>query len=261
MLTALLLPALPAAAIADVSLRYDLNGEPGFTVRIHGAQIGLFENGKLTLVYDDGAKSYVYVDHRDRMYTVISEQWMQEATRRSQEAYKKMQAKMEQQASSLPPQYQQMYQQGRMMAPFMGPMMNPQSQPSQPAMHMPAFGPGQAGDYPCRRMDVMQGGRKIQQVCVANPASVGITAGDWNTFRAWLATNDRLTKQGAFTFGFNAPLIAAPGSGLQGIPIEIKDDNAGTTLLLSGVDNGAVDSAVLRVPEDFLEAKIPIPGL
>ena len=260
-LAVLLLPALSCAAVADTSMRYNLNGQPGFTIRIHGAQIGIFKNDKLTLLYDDGAKSYTFVDHPNRVYTVISEQWMQEATRRSQEVYKQMQAKMEKQAKNLPPQYQQMFQQGKTMMPFMMPMMNIQAQPTQPAMHMPAFGPGRAGQYPCRRMDVMQGGKKNKQVCVASPASLGVAGGDWNTFRAMLATNDRLAKQGAFTFGFNAPLIAAPGGGLQGIPVEIKDNDAATTLLLSDIDSAAVNPAGLRPPKGFLEARIPIPGL
>ena len=186
---------------------------------------------------------------------------MQDAIRRSQETFKKMQAKMDQQAKDMPPQYRQMYQQGKMMMPMMMPMLNFQSQPTQPAMHMPAFGPGQAGQYPCRRMDVTRGGRKTQQLCVANPAALGIAGNDWNTLRAMLATSDRLAGQGAFTFGFKAPRITAPGAGLQGIPVEIKDTGSASTLLLSGVDTSPIEAATLQRPASFTEAKVPVPGL
>ncbi len=259
LLTTLLVAAAPASA--DVSLHYDVDGKPGLTVRIHGTRIGVFEGGKLALIYADETKSYVYVDHRDRVYTVISEEWLQEATRRGQQVAKQMQDRMEQQSLNLPPQYRQMYQQGKMMTPFMTPMMNPQSQSAQPAMHVPAFGPGPAGAFSCRRMDVMQGGKRVQQVCVANPAALNIDDGDWNTFRAWLATSDRLARQGAFTFGFKPPVLTAPGSGLQGVPVEVQDHAAGTALVLSEVDTGAVAPEALQPPGDYLEARIPMPGL
>jgi hypothetical protein len=213
---------------------------------------------RLVAVFNRSDSSFTFIDHRHRQYTVMSEAWMADATQRAKAAMKRMEGQMQKQMENIPPQYRGMVQQGRMMMPMMAPMMSGASSPMPARTYMP-YGMENIGGLSCRRIDVMESGKKVQQLCVTDAAALKIPSSDYGTFQAMLGVTERLANQGLSSFGFKTPTVTQSGSNTQGIPIIIRDLQTHSTATLQETSFDTVDADALQPPKDYLEAKIPLP--
>lgn len=252
-----------ATAGADTTLMFE-NQHKGsiesHTVMIKGSLIGIVDSAsgeRVSMVFDKSQSAFTFIDHRQRQYTVISEAWMEQAMERTQAAMKRVEAEMQKQMQNMPPQYRGMYQQGRMMMPMMGGATTA----TIPKTFVPAFGTHSVAGMTCRRVDVLEAGRRVQELCVTDPKSLKIPTADYDTFRAMLSVTESLAKQGAFSYGFKAPPIGDSGSGSQGIPILVNDLQSDRTTTLRSASFDPVDDELLKPPSDYLEAKIPLPSM
>ncbi len=223
--------------------------------------IGISEQAdteRLVAVFNRSDSSFTFINHQHRQYTVMSEAWMAEATQRTKAAMKRMEGQMQKKMEDIPPQYRGMVQQGRMMMPMMAPMMSGASQPVPARTYMP-YGQMKIDGFSCRRVDVMENGKKVQQLCITDPAGLKIPRSDYETFQAMLGVTERLTNQGLSSFGFKTPTITQSGGNTRGIPVKIKDLQTQSSVTLRETSFEAVDADTLRPPKDYLEAKIPLP--
>ncbi len=248
-------------AFADTTLMFEdqrADAAPTTTkLVIKDNLIGIREQAdteRLVAVFNQSDSSFTFINHRHRQYTVISEAWMAEATQRTQAAMKRMEGQMQKQMENIPPQYRGMVQQGRMMMP----MMSGASTPMPTRSYMP-YGIENIGAFSCRRIDVMESGKKVQQLCVTDAAGLKIPRSDFATFQAMLGVTERLANQGLFSFGFKTPTVTQSGGNAQGIPVIIKDLKTQSTVTLQETRFDTVDADALRLPKDYLEAKIPLP--
>ncbi len=259
--TVLLVPG----AFADTTLTFEdqrPDAAPTTTnLVIKGNVIGIIDHAdteRLVAVFKRSDSSFTFINHQHRQYTVISEAWMAEATQRTKAAMKRMEGQMQKQMENIPPQYRGMVQQGRMMMPMMAPMMSGASAPMPARTYMP-YGMENIGGFSCRRIDVMESGKKVQQLCVTNAAGLKIPSSDHATFQAMLGVTERLANQGLFSFGFKTPTVVQSGGNTQGIPVIIKDLKTHSTVTLQETSFETVDADTLQPPKDYLEAKIPLP--
>ncbi len=223
--------------------------------------IGISEQAdteRLVAVFNRSDSSFTFINHQHRQYTVMSEAWMADATQRTKAAMKRMEGQAQKQMENIPPQYRGMVQQGRMMMPMMAPMMSGASTPMPAKTYMP-YGMENIGGFSCRRIDVMEGGKKVQQLCVTDAAGLKIPSSDYATFQAMLGVTERLANQGLFSFGFKTPTVTQSGGNTQGIPVIIKELKTRSTITLQETSFDTVDADTLQPPKDYLEAKIPLP--
>ncbi len=258
---------LAPSAFADTTLIFDnqrQNAAPGATrLVIKDNLIGISERSdtdteRLVALFNRSDSSFTFINHEHRQFTVISEAWMKQATQRTKAAMKRMESQMQQQMENMPPQYRGMVQQGRMMMPMMAPMMSGASTPAPTRTYMP-FGATNTDGFTCRRIDVMENGKKVQQLCIANASALKIPRSDYETFQAMLGVTERLSNQGLLSFGFKTPPVTQSGGKTQGIPVVIKDLTKQTTTILRETSFAPVASEALQAPKNYLEAKIPLP--
>jgi len=213
-----------------------------------------------TLVYDRSQSALTFIKHSDRQFIVISEKWAKQASDRFKLAVKRMDEQLQKQLENMTPQQRSMYQQGRMMMPMMAPMMGGASTPLPARTYLP-YGTESIGAISCRRVDVLENGQKVQQLCVTDAAGLKIPASDYQTFQAMLQVTERLANQGLFSYGFNTPIVTQSGGNTQGIPVIVKDLKTRSTVTLQQTRFEPIDADTLRPPKDYLEAKIPLPAM
>lgn len=258
-------------ANADATLTYgSANAEEGTerSLLVKGDLVGFIDPARseegFYALFDKSRSAFTFINHRDRQYTVITEQWMQEANQRSREAMQRMRAEMEKQLEKLPPDQRARYQQAQtgmgmmpMMGGLLGGMAGGQTQPKQ---IIPSLFTRTVNGMQCRRLEVYQGGRKTEELCVAAPGALKIDQNDYETLRGMLQVGANLSKLGAFSFGFDAPTLADAGDTAQGVPVEIQNlTDPKTVLQLRGVNTDQLSAQRFDIPADYLEAQIPLP--
>ncbi len=253
---------LATTTVADTTLTFTKrhqHTEPTSSIlTIKDQRIGISDEedpGRISVVFDQSRSAFTFINHRQQQYTVVSEAWMRDATERTKAAMKRMEAQMQQQMDNIPPQYRSMMQQGRMMMP----MMSGTGAPAAAKTYLP-YGNESVGEYSCRRVDVTEGGKKTQELCIASASGLGMDQADFGTVLAMQRVADILARQGAFSLGFQPPLLSQGGGLVQGIPIKLVDLKTNATIQLLKTDSGEVGRETLQPPADYLEAKIPLPA-
>ncbi len=264
----LLVMALATGARADSTLEYSsqtADQEPSTrTLIVKDGRVGFLagDSNAVYTIFDEKQSAFAFINHHDRQYTIISRQWMQQMQQRAQESMKKMQEKLDKQLQNMPPQQRAMYQQGRMMMPMMAPYMANLTRPNHLRTVVPLYITQTVNDVQCRRVDVLEGGRKTQELCVAQRDQLsGLSDGDYQTLLAMLKVVRELDTLGAFALGFKRPFLASWGGGSPGLPVAVTEHagKAATATKLRAFNTEAVDPDKLQLPEHYLQAQIPMP--
>lgn len=111
----------------------------------------------------------------------------------------------------------------------------------------------------CREFDEQIDGRQARIVCLAAAEGIGFDAAQHDLVERFIATLARLEAAGLGDFGFEVPTLAMAGAAFEGIPI-VASDAAGNGYLAVGPATSPAPAEALRVPERYLEAKIPFYG-
>lgn len=260
--------ACASAAQADATLEFTSrtgNSEPvKRTLIVKDGRIGFLtaDGGKVHTIFDQAQSAFTFINHADRQYTVISAEWMREMQQRAKESMQRMQKQMDEQVKNMPPQQRNMYQQGRMMMPMMMPYLNNLAKPNQFRTAVPLYIKQTINGVQCQRVDLLEGGRKVQELCIAQRDQLkALAADDYQAILAMLKVAQEIDSLGGFAMGFKRPFIAAWGGGRPGLPVSVTEHSAGsvTVTQLDALRDDAVDAARLQLPDDYLQAKIPFP--
>jgi len=114
----------------------------------------------------------------------------------------------------------------------------------------------------CQRVDLLEGGRKTQELCVTQRSALkDLSDDDYQTLLAMLKVAQELDTLGAFSLGFQRPFLAAWGGGRPGLPISVTEHTgaASTVTTLESLHNEPVAIEKLQLPSGYLQAKIPLP--
>ena len=272
-LIALLIVA-PLAGHTDATLIYQSPDPQGaadavYRLAIHAERIAISAGDATAapaVIFDQAQSALIFVNRRYRQFTVISESWMAAARQRIQEKTKQMQARMDKQMEDMPADDRARYQHGRAsmgMMPMMGAFSGMGAAPSPPRYPVPSFRNRVVNGISCRHVDIYETGRKVQELCVAEQNAVGIPAQDYATVVEMLRVIDALARNGAFSFGFEAPAVARLASSVEGLSVAVRDldQNPPRILALTGVSVDPVDPDSVQIPDGYLEAKVPVPGM
>jgi len=255
--------------MADTTLQFSArvagNATPVMrSLLVKQGRVGFREGSdqRITIVFDQSQKAFAFINHADRQYTVITAEWMRQMQERARASMQRMQEVMDKQLQDMPPQQRAMYQQGRLMMPMMLPFMANVTQPNQLRTAVPLYIRNQVNGIPCNRVDLLEGGRKTQELCIAERKDLkDVAESDYDTLMTMLKVAQELDTMGAFALGFRRPFLAAWGGGTPGLPIFVSEhgNQAVITTELSRLDAGNIDSAMLQLPADYLQAEIPLP--
>jgi len=254
-------------SFADTRLVYQQNVDTNdtFELIVKGSKVGVADGGsdQLNLLFDESTATFTFIDHAYRQYTQISEQKMIDVNKRMQEKMKQMQANLDEQLKTMTPEQQAMVKQGKMGMRMMPGMRGFGVADAQPKNHIPSMLNTRVNDYQCRRVDTFQGGQVVQSQCVAEQKSLGLTRFDYDMILVFLRATASLAQQGAFSMGFTAPPLPEAGKNINGIPIQAKHEVAGHQVSTSLIDifQAAVDAAIFEIPENYIQAEIPLPAM
>ncbi len=234
------------------------------TLIVKDGRVGFItnDNGSVYAIFDQKQSAFAFINHSDRQYTIISKTWMEEMHKRSQESAKRIQEQLDKQLQSMPPQQRAMYQQGRMMLPMMAPYMSNLARPNYLRTAVPLYITRSINNISCNRVDLLEGGRKTLELCVAQRDQLtGLSNDDYGTMLSMLQVAQELDTLGAFALGFKRPFLAAWGGGSPGLPIAVTEHSGtlSTATELKKFDTEPVDTEQLQLPQDYLQAQIPMP--
>ncbi|MDX1410015.1 MAG: hypothetical protein R3330_17820, partial [Saprospiraceae bacterium] len=179
-----------------------------------------------------------------------------------QESAKRIQEQLDKQLQNMPPQQRAMYQQGRMMMPMMTPYMANLARPNHLRTAVPLYITQSVNNVECRRVDLLEGGRKTQELCIAQRDQLkGLSNEDYDAVLAMLQVAQELDTLGAFALGFKRPFLAAWGGGSPGLPVSVVEhtNTTSTVTVLESFNTDQVDASKLTLPQDYLQAQIPMP--
>lgn len=268
------------AASADATLKYRYGGE-GKEVEL------LVQDGKLlipdvgdgsSLLFVRDAKGIIFIDHRYREFMAVNEQWMKEYSEKMAKVAKEMEQRMQEQLKNMPPEQRKLYEQGQLgmkLMPLMGGLLPGMTTGAGgglggllkglltpykgPKSYVPSNRKYTVAGKVCSQVDVFQSGVKVENLCVANPADLNMTADEAKTLSEFNRVASSLMKQGIGMMGFEAPQLVQVG--IQGVPLWVKKSGAETPeLQLLSASAAPIDPDRFTIPENYLETQLPVLG-
>jgi hypothetical protein len=214
-------------------------------------------------IYDRRRQAFVFINHDDRVYTVLSREWAEEMRKRLEETGERMVEDIKRQAATMPPDLRPFYLQAQAASPWMSAFLQSATAPGagQSRQYVAETGSHELGKFRCRPGVLRQAGKKTHDLCLSDYDVLGIAPQDAETLRQMRSDALELHKLGAFMFGFTAPGLARIGPEADGLPVQFADVAGGgpTTTLESLAADKAPAEAFDLAPE-YLEAVIPLPG-
>jgi hypothetical protein len=258
-------------ALADSQLTYlegSGEGQGKITIAVKEHQIAFLrgEPGPQSLeaLYNQRQQAITFVNHGDRVYTVISREWAVDMRKRVDETIKRMTDAMKKQAEGMPPDLRPYYLQAQTFSPWLSMFSQSAAAPgtAQARKYRPASaGLKTVGRYHCQPAEVHQAGKKVLELCIAEANTLGIPEANDATLREMRNDIFELYKLGAFLFGFAPPGPARIGPEVPGIAVQFRDAaGRGPPTTLKSVSGENVDPAWFQLPPEYLQGAIPLPG-
>jgi hypothetical protein len=256
--------------VADTRLIFNETSKAGtrpLTMLVKDHRVAFLAGGEgsqaLLAWYDRNDRAFVFVNHPDRQYTVISRAWAKEMRRRVDETSRRLTEDIKRQAAAMPPDLRPYYQQTQVFSPWMTMFAQGASAPGagQPRQYVAGSRTRKLAGRECQQGEIRQAGKKTMELCVANYGVPGISDEDAATLREMRSDCFELYKLGAFLFGFTPPGPAKVSPEAPGIALEFRDiAGDGPLTALTAVQAEAVDPKVFELPPEYLQAVIPLPG-
>lgn len=208
------------------------------------------------LLFDEKTGVMTIINHQERTFMKLDEKRIGEMTQQAESMMTAVQQQMAQQLANLPPE--QAAQMRAMMGNMgMGAMGTPPP-PPQPSK-LVKQGPGKINGIDCQKMDVLKGQRKVAEICVASPDSVGIPDQDHAVIQAMQAFGERVAeKTSGFLSRFGSEMPEFGGMRVDGVPVSMVDlsSESQTSMTVTRIDSGTGD-VVPGVPPGYAEKQLP----
>ncbi len=247
-------------AQADTILDYAVKGkkaDPAFnqSIVIKDDQIMVKAAGgnrDIDLFYSRAAENVVVVDHRKRTLMTVDEKEVARINRQVKDVKPLLQG-VAAQVAKLSPEQRQNWQE------LLGDSISldtiaKASEPLQTTSLQPTKQTKKVAGFSCKMTRLIQGETPMADICLANPATLKISAKDEATLRALFGLYEKIAAKSlemTRQLGLSLPTMAM--SELPGIPIEIRDlsrDEKGG-LTLSHVKTATVSPEVMKVPGGY----------
>lgn len=226
--------------------------------RIKGSEKTFAQGEMLAMENTDGQTTMIFrgdrmlvIDHRERSYTEIDEQTMEEIGAQLNDAMKQMKERLE----SLPPAQREMMERmmkGRMPA---GMNMEPIDIRVEPGEKQ------SVGDYSCRMYSIYLNDDKSQELCAAPLSEVGAASEAWEAFQAMAHFSRKMMEsftQGPFAQMVNSNPFAMLEE-IDGLPILTRsyvNGKATEEKRLLSITSQSLDDEVFLPPQDYRKKSI-----
>ena len=258
---------------AATTIEFEGQGEEPSTFLISKGKVLICTGETEDMLYDERAGRVTMIDHAERGYFVMdpdemaermqgmqarSQQQMQQLQQQMGSAMEQMRQQMETLLNDpdIPDQQKRMIQQ--QMAQMSGgagamPGAPPGGMPDQQPMQVEATGESRkVAGIKCNVHKVSQGGRYIQEVCVAGRKATGVPQSDYQTMQNMFAFMRNLAEKSMAAMGVSG------GGGhaypdIEGVPVEIRDFEEGTVSVLRSVSTESIADSTFAIPAGYKE--------
>jgi translation elongation factor P/translation initiation factor 5A len=224
-------------AIADTLVTYESSGASAASIAVKGDLVRWETTGSgrdaHSMLYDNKKKKMSFVDLENKQIHEMDETTF---------------AKLRAMRAEMQPMMEQMRRQLKNMPPEQRRMMEKQ---------MPQLQAMQGGGkstvtarrgkktrikgYPCQVVDMLFNGKALHQMCVAEPAAVGISRGDYQTMLGMFEFMDKMAQA--------SPMAPKRfGAMLKGVPVQMKDLGTGKVQTVKSVSNGNLSNETFKLP-------------
>jgi len=205
----------------------------------------------LDIFYQRANERLVLIDHKKQRFTPITEEKIDQIARQTQDLQPVLQG-LGDQLKKLSPKQRAKWEDmlGGISVDQLGSAKNP-------ANNSRLVKTGQAKEVAgirCEQLDVVQGSAKLAEVCLANPASMPLSADDYATIRSLLAFTQRIaSKAQGFASQFGVSLPPVQLSDLAGVPVEMADFSGKrpTVMALNRIIDSVSPDDRLQIPAGY----------
>lgn len=260
------------ATFAATTIEFDGQGDGPETMMISKGKVLMRTGQDEDMVYDDRTRRMTMITHSERGYFVLDPDTMME---RMQGMQAQSQQQMQQLQQELGPAMQQMKQQFQQLlddpnlSDAQKQMIQQQleqmsgaasAMPEAPSGGMPMSEPvrvqatgesRKVGGIACRVHRMSQGGRDIQEMCIASRQAVGVPADDYQTMQNMFAVMREIAEKSMAAVGMHGAAPSFPD--VDGVPVEIRDLEDGTVSVLRSVSTKSIADSKFAIPAGYRE--------
>lgn len=230
----------------------------GERVRVEGTSATKNGDMEATVLFRAQPESFVFLDSGDKSYTEMNRDDMKRIGGAIDNARKQMQAQL----AKMPPEQRKVVEQA--MAGMGGEALTkaaPEKKAVEPAKAVANGSSDKVADRACKGFDVMRGGKKIAEACVAPWSDLGLTAKDVDGLRKMTAFQQQMIAEVNFE-GFQA----APGTEafevidqINGFPLRVKtgmDGKRAISMHVVKIERKDVDPKLFQVPQGWTKKEL-----
>jgi hypothetical protein len=174
----------------------------------------------LTLIFRADLGAVYVLDEKDRSFSVIDRDSAEQMRAKLEGAKREMQAQL----GKLPPA-QRLAMQEMLAERGLGDATD--SPPIPRVRAVATDRTAQVGAFPCREYDLFEGERKIGEACIADWATTGTTAADFDPLRAFASFEEEMAKSMAFGGRKRAGDEMTRLFDLGGVPVRMRAERDG----------------------------------
>ena len=246
---------MSAALFADTRLSIQ-HTEPGKqpqtqSVMITGGKVRM-EQGAMddtVLLYHQQTNTFYAIQPSQKTYLELDPVKAGEMMDQASQMQQQMMAQLQERMKDMPEE-----QREQMMA-----MMNRSGQPmpglpEEPVRYQSRGGSDSVGGFSCRWVDAYHGERKVRELCLADPGTMGMPSGDKDTMMAMQTSMKALAKRlgNAGMFQDDMP---------DGFPVHVRHyDNGGqvsSEQQVQAISHDGIDGGLFEVPSGYEKQELP----
>ena len=199
------------------------------------------------LLYDQANNTFFAIQPDEKSYMEFDPERAGEMMDQASQMQQQMMAQLQESLKELPEEQRQ-----KMMEMMKGPAMP--GLPEEPVRYESRAGSDSSGGFTCHWVEAYQGDRKVRELCLADPASMGMPSSDKDTMMAMQSSMKALAQRlgNAGMFQDDMP---------DGFPVHVRhfDSNGRVTSeqQVQGVTHDGLDPGLFEIPAGYQKHELP----
>jgi hypothetical protein len=252
--------SLSSVSQADAILQYTDSGESsGSTLMIKGSQVRMEEReadgSTVYSLFDSKTRTLVMVIDEERSYAELTEDGLRAQAGEVRAMQEQFLQQMRQQMEQMPPDQRAMMEQQMRQMGIDAAMLSGDDAPvpDSSALETRRTGTsGTIGGVRCEGMEVLMDGTRTNELCVADPQQLGLSAADFATLRTLFEfmqslSDIALSMGGPFAADMSAEMLPV----VDGVPVQVKNLQDGSVTTLQSVSTDTLSADLFQVPDGY----------
>jgi hypothetical protein len=253
--------SLSGAIHADATLQYTDSGEEGSgsTLMIKGSQVRMEEReadgSTVYSLFDSETRTFVMVIDEERGYAELTEDGLRAQAGEVRAMQEQFLQQMRQQMEQMPPEQRSMMEQQMLQMGIDAAMLSGEDSPVPDSSALETRrtgGSSTIGGVRCEGMEVLLDGTRTNELCVADPEKLGLSAADFATLRILFEfmqslSDIALSMGGPFAAEMSAEMLPV----VDGVPVQVKNLQDGSVITLESVSTDALSADLFQVPAGY----------